>query len=46
MQTMASAKLAIEGGMPVRTAPFGPRWLFGDEERRQLMAVIDNAPTG
>ena len=38
--------LAIEGGTPLRAAPFGPRWVFGDEERRQLMEVMDNAPTG
>ncbi len=43
---MDSPKLALEGGTPVRTAPFGPRWLFGEEERRQLMEVVDNAPTG
>ena len=43
--TTVSEKLAIEGGAPVRTAPFGPRWLFGDEEKRQLMEVMDRAPS-
>jgi perosamine synthetase len=38
--------LAIDGGTPLRTAPFGSRWIFGDQERRQLMEVMDNAPTG
>ena len=42
----ADNRLAIDGGAPYRTEPFGPRWFFGDEEKRQLMEVIDNAPTG
>ena len=39
------SKLAIDGGQPVRTAPFGPWWIFGDEERQQLMEVMDQAST-
>ena len=41
---MATEKLAIDGGAPVRTKPFGSMWIFGDEERRQLMEVMDRAP--
>lgn len=44
--TAGREKLAINGGAPLRTQPFGPRWVFGDEERRHLMEVMDNAPTG
>ena len=40
---MTSAKLAIDGGEPLRSQPFGPKWIFGDEERRHLMEVMDNA---
>ncbi len=40
---MKREKLAIDGGTPVRTEPFGPRWIFGEEERRNLMEVMDNA---
>jgi len=36
-------KLAIDGGEPVRTKPFGPRWIFGEEEKRHLAEVIDDA---
>ena len=36
-------KLAIDGGKPVRTEPFGPRWIFGEMDKRQLTEVIDNA---
>ena len=43
---MTASELAIEGGAPLRTRPFGPKWIFGDEERRHLMDVMDNAPTG
>lgn len=43
---MKREKLAIDGGTPVRTEPFGPRWIFGEEERRNLMEVMDNASTG
>lgn len=39
-------KLAIHGGEPVRTEPFGPRWIFGEEEKRHLSEVIDNAHYG
>ncbi|MDE0077736.1 MAG: DegT/DnrJ/EryC1/StrS family aminotransferase [Caldilineaceae bacterium] len=40
---MTSANLAINGGEPLRSQPFGPKWIFGDEERRHLMEVMDNA---
>ncbi|MDE0140080.1 MAG: DegT/DnrJ/EryC1/StrS family aminotransferase [Caldilineaceae bacterium] len=43
---MTSAKLAIVGGEPLRSQPFGPKWIFGDEERRHLMEVMDNATDG
>lgn len=43
---MTSAKLAIDGGEPLRSQPFGPKWIFGDEERRHLMEVMDNATDG
>ena len=39
-------KLAIHGGTPVRTKPFGPRWFFDDEDRRQVLEVIDKAVDG
>ena len=39
-------KLAIDGGEPLRTEPFGSRWIFGEEEKRHLADVIDNAPYG
>ncbi|MGH8046920.1 MAG: DegT/DnrJ/EryC1/StrS family aminotransferase [Chthoniobacterales bacterium] len=35
---------AILGGSPVRTEKFSPRWNFGDEEKAQLMEVMDRAP--
>ena len=41
---MTSEKLAIDGGAPVRTRPFEPMWVFGEEERRHLMEVMDRAP--
>jgi dTDP-4-amino-4,6-dideoxygalactose transaminase len=46
IETRPTERLAIDGGAPLRTEPFGPRWIFGDAERRQLMEVMDNAPTG
>ena len=39
----APEKLAIHGGEPLRTRPFGPRWYFGEEEKRHLADVIDEA---
>ena len=39
-------KLAIHGGTPVRTKPFGPRWFFDEEDRRQVLEVIDKAASG
>ncbi len=41
--TQIAGKLAIDGGEPVRTRPFGPRWVFGESDKRQLVEVIDNA---
>ncbi|MEQ1671703.1 MAG: DegT/DnrJ/EryC1/StrS family aminotransferase, partial [Hyphomicrobium sp.] len=38
-------RLAIDGGTPVRTAPFGPWWIIGDEERQQIADVMDQAAT-
>ena len=38
-----SGTLAIHGGDPLRTRPFGPRWYFGEEEKRHLAEVIDDA---
>lgn len=40
----AAAALAINGGAPLRTEPFGPRWVFGEAERDRLAAVMDRAP--
>lgn len=40
---MVTGKLAIHGGEPVRTKPFGSMWVFGDEERRHLSEVMDRA---
>ena len=34
-------KLAIHGGPKLRNKPFGPRWIFGQEEKDQLLEVID-----
>ena len=35
---------ACAGGEPVRTEPFGPRWLFDERERAQLDEVMQRAP--
>ncbi len=37
----ADAKLAVEGGTPVRTAPFPAREPFGPEDLEQLRQVLD-----
>ena len=34
-------KLAIHGGTKLRNQPFGPKWIFGQEEKDQLLEVID-----
>ncbi|MFO7916471.1 MAG: DegT/DnrJ/EryC1/StrS family aminotransferase [Anaerolineae bacterium] len=34
-------KLAIEGGEPVRSAPFSARILFGQEEKRVLLRLLE-----
>ena len=43
---MTRTQLAIDGGAPLRSQPFGPKWIFGEEERSHLMEVMDNATTG
>jgi len=35
-------KLAIDGGMPVRTEPFKGNFIFDNNERQHLMEVMDN----
>src|SRR5581483_8091239 len=37
----AVARLAIDGGTPVRTTPFPRRILVGPEERAAVLAVLD-----
>jgi len=39
----ASEALAIDGGAPVRTAPWPARRLFGEEEKRAVVALLDGA---
>ena len=39
-------RLAIEGGTPVRTKPFGGMWIFGEEEDRYLLDVMHRARQG
>ena len=39
-------KLAIDGGTPVRTRPFGPTWIFGEEEDRYLLDTMAKARQG
>ncbi len=39
----SAAKLAIDGGTPVRSAPFPPRRLFGPEEKAAADEVFDEA---
>ena len=39
-------KLAVHGGTPVRTKPFGSRWFFDEEDRRQVLEVVDKAADG
>ena len=46
MTDVIEGKLAIDGGKPVRTEPFGTRWFFDDRERKHLMDVIDNGVNG
>ena len=36
-------KLAIDGGAPIRTAPWPARYLFGEEEKAAAMALFDRA---
>lgn len=38
---VASDVLAIDGGKPVRTDPWPPRHLFGQEEKRAVVALFD-----
>lgn len=37
----ASMALAIDGGDPVRTDPFPPRHMFGEEEKRVVVELFD-----
>ena len=41
---MTTEKLAIDGGAPVRTKPFGAAHIWGDEDIRQVTEVIKMAP--
>src|SRR5215470_10234856 len=43
---MAIERLAIEGGTPVRTRPFGPTHDFGDEDVAALAEVIRSGKVG
>lgn len=43
MSLATRAALALEGGTPVRTAPFPERRLFGEEERAAALALFDEA---
>jgi perosamine synthetase len=38
-----TSELAVSGGKPVRTTPFPPRRLFGEEEKTAAVAVFDAA---
>ena len=38
-----AARLAIDGGTPVRTEPFPPRHLFGQEEKQAVINLFDQA---
>jgi len=40
---MNHSKLAIDGGVPVRKKPMPPRRLIGEEEKRAVMKVFDEA---
>jgi perosamine synthetase len=40
---LANERLAIDGGEPLRREPFGPRWDFGEPEKRNLRETIDRA---
>ncbi|MFL2745792.1 MAG: DegT/DnrJ/EryC1/StrS family aminotransferase [Dehalococcoidia bacterium] len=41
MSLKSFEKLAIHGGSKLRDEPFGPRWVFGQEEKDKLIEVID-----
>lgn len=38
-------RLAIEGGTPLRTRSFGPRWVFDENEKAQVLEVLNRAGT-
>lgn len=40
---MSSATLAVDGGAPVRAAPWPQRRLFGEEERNAVLRLFDDA---
>ena len=41
-QTKNARSLALHGGQPTKTTPFGSGRRFGDEERKQLLEVLDS----
>jgi perosamine synthetase len=43
---LANKRLAIDGGEPFRTRPFGPRYDFGEPDKRYLRETIDRAAEG
>jgi dTDP-4-amino-4,6-dideoxygalactose transaminase len=43
MTTRAKEELAIKGGPRVRKAPMPPRHLFGEEEKRAVIALFDKS---
>jgi dTDP-4-amino-4,6-dideoxygalactose transaminase len=43
MTTVISSTLAIDGGAPVRTAPWPVRRLFGEREKAAVVALFDRA---
>ena len=40
---MTDEKLAIDGGEPLRREPLGPRWDFGEPEKRNLRETVERA---
>src|SRR5262245_39077559 len=45
-EAMTSARLAIEGGTPVRTRPFGATHEFGEEDVAAVAEVIRSGQVG
>jgi hypothetical protein len=44
MRRIAADKIAIDGGTPLRTEPFGPRWIDGDEMITTSVSEIGTLP--